>query len=205
MKRLLSVALTTGLLLAAPPAWSIAFDFTSTGQVVASDCGFPLPPQPLCVDIAGPAQANDVPDAIPGSWVTTLAGQVLFFVGNGTFYYDDPSVANNDFFGTWHDVLGAPDASGIAQADFTYVVLGGSGIFAGLTGSGTSIVHVVVAPAGFDPNGAPIFAAACPGSPAGIGGFCESGHFDITEPQTAALLALAAFALRLASRRRAKL
>ena len=203
MRRLLCIAGAAVLLVAAGPASAvIAFDFSGMGTVAALDCPPPLPSQPLCVDINGPGVANDVPDAIPGSWLTSLVGRILFFAGSGTFYYDDPSAANNDFFGTWQDVLGAPDASGIAQASFTYQVLGGSGIFAGASGTGTSIVDVVVAPAGFDNAGLPIFAAACAGGPSGIGAYCENGHFAIDEPGMLELVSLTLVAGALSRRLR---
>ena len=203
MRRLLCIGATALLLVAAAPAYAlVAFDFSGMGTVAALDCPPGFPPQPLCVDINGPGVANDVPDTIPGSWTTSLLGRILFFAGSGTFSYDDPSAANNDFFGTWQDVLGAPDASGIAQALFTYQVLGGSGIFAGLTGTGTSIVDVVVAPAGFDNAGLPIFASACAGGPSGVGAYCENGHFAIDEPATLALVSLTLVAGALARRGR---
>jgi hypothetical protein len=202
MTALLHVLVLAVFLALPAPAAAIAFDFESTGVTLPSDCVLPPLPQPLCVEIAGGGSGDDIPDALPGSWTTTLAGQVLFFVGTGTFHYDDPSPADNDFFGTWTDVLSAPSPEGVARADFRYVVSGGSGIFAGRQGTGTSVVDVVIAPSGFDATGAPIFGAACPGGPSGIGAYCERGRFVIAEPP-ALLLLLVALLATMAGRRRA--
>jgi hypothetical protein len=204
MAALLHVLALAVLLAVSAPAGAIAFDFESTGVTLPGDCAFPPLPQPLCVEIAGGGSGNDVPDAIPGTWTTTLAGQILFFAGTGVFRYDDPSPADNDFFGTWTDVLGAPSPAGIARADFRYVVSGGSGMFAGRSGSGTSAIDVVIAPSGFDASGAPIFGAACPGGPSGIGAYCERGRFTIPEPPVLLLLLVALLGTIAGQRRAAR-
>jgi len=103
-------------------------------------------------------------------------------------------------------VLGAPDASGIAEADFTYQVLGGTGMFAGMTGSGTSVVFVLVGGPPAQATGAGIQATvACDLDPNGaVGSYCEVGQFTIgavPEPATLSLLALGAMAA-LGTRRR---
>jgi hypothetical protein len=183
MKRVLAAAAILGSMLFATPAAAIVFDYEQVGGTIASDCPGGLPPQPLCVMIDATGVANDVPDAIPGNWLTHIQGQVLFFVGAGTFSFDDPSPANNDFFGTWTNVLFPPDpVSGIAHTTFQWVVTGGTGIFAGLTGAGASEGDVVALP---------LPTSACQGAQPGLGSYCDRGRFVIPQPGTLALLVLA--------------
>ena len=202
MMRFLSIALVAALI-ASPAAAGIVFNYAQIGSTVPSECppGFPAPP--LCNIIDATGIANDVPNAIPGEWSVTLHGQVLFFAGTGTFSFDDLSSANNDFFGTWTNVLFPPNASGLAHTTFEWTVTGGTGIFAGLSGVGTSMGDVVIAPAGFDSEGGPIFVAACPGAQPGIGSYCDSGRFVIPEPGTVMLLLAAALAAGIGFRGRA--
>jgi len=202
MTRFLLIALAAALI-ASPAAAGIVFNYEQTGSTVPSDCppGFPAPP--LCNIIDATGIANDVPNVIPGEWSVTLHGQVLFFAGTGTFLFDDVSTANNDFFGTWTNVLFPPNVSGIAHTTFEWTVTGGTGIFAGLSGFGTSMGDVVVAPAGFDSDGVPIFVAACPGAQPGLGSYCDRGFFVIPEPGTLMLLLTAAFAAAIGRRGRA--
>ena len=201
MTRFLSVAFAAALI-ASPAAAGIVFNYEQIGSTVPSDCAPGFPAQPLCTVIDATGIANDVPNVIPGEWQVTLHGQVLFFAGTGTFSFDDASSANNDFFGTWINVLFPPNASGVAHSTFEWIVTGGTGIFAGLSGFGTSVGDVVIAPAGFDSEGAPIFVAACPGAQPGIGSYCDSGRFVIPEPETLTLTLAAALAAGITFRRR---
>ena len=191
--RFLSIALVAALL-ASPATAGIVFNYQQIGSTIPSDCGPGFPAQPLCSIIDATGIANDVPNVIPGEWQVTLHGQVLFFAGSGTFSFDDMSSANNDVFGTWTNVLFPPNASGLAHTTFEWTVTGGTGIFAGLSGFGTSMGDVVIAPAGFDEQGNPIFIAACPGAQPGIGSYCDSGRFVIPEPGTLMLIFAAAAA-----------
>ena len=199
MTRFLSVALAAALI-ASPAAAGIVFNYEQIGSTIPSDCSPAFPAQPLCTIIDATGIANDVPNVIPGEWAVTLHGQVLFFAGTGTFSFDDISSANNDFSGTWTNVLFPPNESGIAHSTFEWIVTGGTGIFAGLSGFGTSMGDVVVAPAGFDEQGVPIFVAACPGAQPGIGSYCDSGRFVIPEPGTLVLLLAAALAAAITCR-----
>lgn len=202
MTRFLSLALVAALT-ASPAGASIIFNYEQIGSTIPSDCPSGFPAQPLCSIIDATGIANDVPNAIPGEWSVTIHGQVLFFAGAGTFSFDDVSAANNDFFGTWTNVLFPPNASGVAHSTFEWTVSGGTGIFAGLSGFGTSMGDVVIAPAGLDSQGNPIFVAACPGAQAGIGSYCDRGLFVIPEPGTLTLLLAAGFGAAIARRRRA--
>jgi hypothetical protein len=190
--------------LACTPVGALTFSFETIGFANPSDCTDPPLPVPQCAVLQVFGSANDVGNVIPGSWNFFAQGQVLFGLGSGTFLFDDPGAANNDFFGSWTNVLTPPDpVTGIAQSFFEYTVSGGFGIFAGATGFGMSSLDVVVAPFGFQ-DGVPLFAAACPGAPARIGSFCERGTFTIDEPDTALLAALALVALAFGARSRAR-
>jgi hypothetical protein len=57
-----------------------------------------------------------------------------------------------------------------------------------MTGFGMSEGDVVIAPAGFDAEGVPIFVAACPEARSGLGSYCDRGRFIIPEPSTLTLL-----------------
>ncbi len=192
MTRFLTIALAVALI-ASPAAAGMVFNYEQFGSTIPSDCPPQFPAPPLCNIIDATGIANDVPDVIPGVWSVTLHGQVLFFEGSGTFLFDDVSPSDNDFFGTWTNVLFPPDPSGLAHSIFQWIVTGGTGIFAGLSGFGTSMGDVVIAPAGFDSQGMPIFVAACPDAQAGLGSYCDRGLFVIPEPGTLVLL-LAALA-----------
>ena len=190
MKRFFPVVFAAALFVS-PAMAGIVFTYEQAGSTIPSDCAPGFPPQPLCSVIDATGIADDVPNVIPGQWLVTLHGQVLFFAGTGTFLFDDVSAANNDFLGTWTNVLFPPNATGIAHSTFEWIVTGGTGIFAGLSGFGTSSGDVVIAPAGFDSQGLPIFAAACPGAQPGLGSYCDRGSFTIPEPGTLLLLAAA--------------
>lgn len=192
MTRFLTIALAAALI-ASPAVAGVAFNYKQFGSTTVSDCPPQFPAPPLCNIIDATGIANDVPDVIPGEWLVTLHGQVLFFQGSGNFSFDDVSPGNNDFFGTWTNVLFPPDPSGVAHSIFQWVVTGGAGIFAGGSGFGTSMGDVVIAPAGFDPQGVPIYVAACPEAQPGLGSYCDRGLFVIPEPGTLVLL-LAALA-----------
>jgi hypothetical protein len=201
MTRVLSAAALLVCGLIALPLQALVFDYEQIGGTVVTDCPSGFPPQPLCSLIDANGEGNDVPDAIPGHWLVHLQGQVLFFVGAGTFSFDDPTPSDNDFFGTWSNVLFPPNALGVAHSIFHWSVTGGSGIFAGRGGAGTSEGDVVIAPFAFDQNGVPQFVAACDGGTPGLGSYCDRGQFVIAEPAVLGLLALA-FAAAAAGRAR---
>lgn len=91
------------------------------------------------------------------------------FRNGGTFYYDDPSPANNDFFGTFSGLFDLATFTAV----HTYLITGGTGAFAGASGRGTG--SVVVNPADFT--------------------YVETARFHIPLPSTLALLAVALVAL----------
>lgn len=200
MTRFLVVAFAAALI-ASPAVAGIVFDYEQVGSTIPSVCPPQFPAPPLCNIIDATGIANDTPDSIPGQWSVTLHGQVLFFEGAGTFLFDDTSPANNDFFGTWTNVLMPPNSSGVSHSVFQWIVTGGSGIFSGRIGFGLSEGDVVIAPAGFDPQGLPIFVAACAEAQPGLGSYCDRGRFVIPEPATLTLLLFVGAVAAVARRR----
>jgi hypothetical protein len=64
------------------------------------------------------------------------------FPGTGTFTF---TLANGDrFFGTLTNALTPPDVQSNATATISYLITGGTGIFAGVTGTGTDVTKVSV-------------------------------------------------------------
>ncbi len=60
--------------------------------------------------------------------------------GTGTFTF---TLANGDkFFGTFTNAFAPPDAQGNATASISYLINGGTGMFAGATGTGTDLTKV---------------------------------------------------------------
>lgn len=172
------------LVLLASPASGFGFEFEDFGFAVPSDCNNGIPfPACAVIDVFA-STANDLPDTIPGNWTFSEHGQVLFGQGAGMFLFDDPGPTNNDFFGTWTNVLSPPDGNGVSTSVFHYTVTGGSGMFAGLAGAGESDLTVVTAPV---LGTSDVFVAACGAVAPGLGGFCERGAFVIPVPPTIAL------------------
>ena len=72
------------------------------------------------------------------------------FPGTGTFTF---TLANGDkFFGTLTNVFTPPDAQGNASASISYLITGGTGIFAGATGTGTDMTKVSVVTGAYTSN-----------------------------------------------------
>ena len=85
MTRFLTVALAAALI-SSPAAAGIVFNYEQIGSTSVSDCPPQFPAPPLCIIIDATGIANDIPDVIPGQWLVTLHGQVLFFQGSGNFH-----------------------------------------------------------------------------------------------------------------------
>jgi len=140
-----SLAVAAATLLASP-AWSgIVISVTGSGQVLPGvDC--PLPPAlPLDCELTATGTYLDT-TGIYGPWIFTSPFMTFSanqpsptqFLNAGTFVYDDPSPANNDFFGSFTGVF---DASTFI-ALHSYVITGGAGVFAGASGTGTGSVQI---------------------------------------------------------------
>jgi hypothetical protein len=134
-----------------PAQAGISFDFFTSGIVFPSDpatCADPFAGcemTALAVPPFGSAQAtfgNIAP--LPGPWNFRATFAIVAqlpdstYRTTGVFAFDDPSAADNDLAGSLEGVL---DATTFTNA-MTYSVTSGTGIFAGLTGSGSSLIRI---------------------------------------------------------------
>ena len=110
----------TGLSLpdASVPPPTIAFKANGTGTSIFGNFSF------LGIGTADPTKPN-ANGTFPGT------GTFTFTLANG-----------NRFFGTLTNVFTPPDAQGNASASISYVITGGTGIFAAATGTGTDTTKV---------------------------------------------------------------
>ena len=182
MVRSWAVGILAMALMASPSAHAdTILSITTIGSVTPSaSCGPPpffdclLTATGMGVDAAG----------VLGPW-TFSSPFMLFsadpvsateFRNGGTFYYDDLTPANNDLFGTFTGVFNLATFSAV----HTNTITGGTGIFAGASGVGTSSVQVN--PADFT--------------------YVDIARFSIPLPSTLALLAMAFIAFASTARNR---
>jgi hypothetical protein len=175
----LAVAAAT---LFAPQAWSgIVISVAGSGQVLPGvDCP-PPPALPLDCELTATGKYLDTTGTY-GPWVFTSPFTAFSanqpsptqFLNAGTFTYDDPSALNNDFFGTFTGVFDASTFTAL----HSYVITGGTGVFAGAGGTGTGSVQI-------NPDLT----------------YVERARFHVPEPRTLALL-LAGLVPLLVDRRR---
>lgn len=144
MVRSCAVAIVALMLVHAVPA-DAAISINGAGSV-AADASCPAPPSPP-FDCPLLATGTGVDAAgIYGPWhfvspFTLFSANPVsptMFRNGGTFYYDDLTAANNDFFGTFTGVFDLVTFS----ANHNYVITGGTGAFAGASGFGTGSVQV---------------------------------------------------------------
>jgi hypothetical protein len=134
-----------------PAQAGISFDFSTSGIVFPTDdknCPDPFTGCELTALASPPfgsaqATAGNVAP-LPGPWnfkakfaIVAPLTQTTFRT-TGSFVFDDPSAADNDLAGSLDGVL---DATTFTN-DMTYAVTRGSGMFAGLTGSGSSLIRI---------------------------------------------------------------
>jgi hypothetical protein len=155
----------------------ISFQFTSQESGVYA-------PGDTANSITGSAFgiADDVGNAIPGSWFTSLTFDAALDNGtaSGVWSFDD-SASGNSLSGTFTAVIGS-DSTGT----ISYLVTDGEGMFAGATGTGTSTATLTDASGGF-------------------ADFSEAGTFNVTpvpEPSTMALMLAGLAAVGYSARRR---
>jgi hypothetical protein len=147
MKKLMGLVAAVGMLCLAPAIASasvINFDFATEGTLDKDGCGF------ACYKIETSGTAYDFSNDVPGTTSWTFSGYMTFFGGalpwTGVTGVTDPSSpsgwsfvddsGSNNLSGTFLWAL--LDGSGKAFYDIT----GGSGLFAGATGAGSSVISI---------------------------------------------------------------
>lgn len=191
MKRVSSTAaLAAAALVAAsglPAQAAVVFSFSTNGIVFPTDpiaCADPFAGCELtAIGNATALTGNVAP--LPGPWNFSATFSIVAplsattFRTTGSFSFDDPSAADNDLFGLLDGVL---DATTFQNA-MGYTVTGGSGLFAGLGGSGTSLIQII-------PQGTnqPFL-------------FAERGQMTVSEPRSVALALAGLLGIGLLSRR----
>jgi hypothetical protein len=173
--RAFGVGVAAGLLLAGPASAAVSFTFVNEGVALPAmpPAPNPCPPPPalpVSCDITALGQAQTIAGDMFSPWQFLSVFQISdVFAITGMFAFDDPSSANNDFFGT---ITGLFDPNTFSSM-IDYVVTGGSGDFAGARGFGSGRVQIIL-------------------SDEGPPTYDERGQFSIPEPSTAGLLLAAA-------------
>jgi hypothetical protein len=183
-----SIAAAAVLCMSASAWAATSFTFVNEGVALpavppASNACPPPPALPLNCDITALGKAETVSGDLFSPWNFSSVFQIgNAFAVSGTFLFDDPSPANNDFFGTITGLFNPNTFSSVID----YVVTGGSGVFASGRGLGSGVVQIIP-------------------SQSGPPTYVERGQFSIPEPATVGMLAAAALligALRRGAQRR---
>lgn len=162
--------------LATLPAGALSFTYQGSGLALPSQPPAPnaCPPPnqlPLNCDILALGTATATSGIVLPPWQFSSNFRIdAAFAITGFFAFDDVSAANNDFSGS---ITGTFDPQTFSSV-IDYLVLAGSGIFAGARVTGSGVVQIIP-PAG----------ATSPPT------YVEFGQFVIPEPSTAALLLVA--------------
>jgi hypothetical protein len=143
MKTRLTTTLAAIVLAGFAPGFASAniidFSFVTAGTLQANNCGF------LCYSIHTQGTAYDFTDEVAGTSSWTFSGNMTFFGvpwiagssgGPSYWSFSDDSSSGNDLSGTFGWTL----LGGIGTA--IYDITGGSGLFAGASGSGGSIIAI---------------------------------------------------------------
>jgi hypothetical protein len=142
MKTRLTTTLAAVALLGLVPTLASAtnISFVTEGTFETDDCGT------LCSKIHTQGTAYDFTNVVPGTDTWSFSGYMTFFglpwlggasAGPSHWSFSDDSNNNNDLSGTFEWILG-PGGDGVALYDIT----GGSGLFAGASGFGKSIIAI---------------------------------------------------------------
>ena len=168
----LSLARAASVFYLTCPLIAATISFTGTGLVTPTgppDAGGNLP-----LTVAGPSTNYDLGDGNVWQLTTFFTSNLVTGAGSGTFSFQSGA---NGLSGT----LAAAFGLGPGQFELTYLVTGGTGVYVGFHGSGSSSVQLLS-----DPN--------FPPTP-----FFEAGSLNVVpEPASFALLSagLAVFAAR---------
>jgi len=169
--RAFGVGVAAALLLSGPAAAAVSFTVVNEGVALPAmpPAPNPCPPPPalpISCDITALGQAQTIAGDMFSPWQFLSVFQISdVFAITGMFAFDDPSSANNDFFGT---ITGLFDPDTFSSM-IDYVVTGGSGVFASARGFGTGRVQIIP-------------------SNEGPPTYVERGQFSIPEPSTVGLL-----------------
>jgi PEP-CTERM motif len=184
--RAFGVGVAVALLLSGAVHAAVSFTFVNQGVALPAipPAPNPCPPPPalpLNCDITAIGQAQTVSGDMFPPWQFLSVFQISdAFAITGTFLFDDPSAANNDFFGTITGIFDPNTFSSMIDS----IVTGGTGMFASASGWGKEVVQIIP-------------------SNEGPPTYVSRGQFSIPEPSTAGLL-LGAGLLVGAMRRRSK-
>jgi hypothetical protein len=172
--RALAAGVATTLLMSGAAHAAVSFTFVSEGVALPAlpPAPNPCPPPPalpLNCDITAIGLAQTVSGDMFSPWQFSSVFQIdAEFAITGTFLFDDPSAANNDFFGTITGVFNPQSFSSMIDS----IVTGGSGIFTSASGQGSEVVQITP-------------------SNQGPPTFVSRGQFTVPEPSTAGLLLVA--------------
>ena len=179
------MSVAAALLLAGAAHAAVSFTFVNAGVALPAipPAPNPCPPPPalpLNGDITAIGQAQTISGDMFSPWQFLSVFQISgAFAITGTFLFDDPSAANNDFFGTITGIFDPTTFSSMIDS----IVTGGTGMFANATGWGKEVVQIIT---------------SNEGPPTHV----SRGQISLPEPSTAAPLLGAALVVGALRRRR---
>lgn len=169
--RAFGVGVAVALLVSGAAQAAVSFTFVNEGVALPAmpPAPNPCPPPPalpLNCDITALGQAQAISGDMFSPWQFLSVFQISdAFAITGTFAFDDPSPANNDFFGTITGIFDPFTFSSMIDS----LVTGGSGVFAFASGWGKEVVQITPSS-----DGPPTYVSR--------------GQFSIPEPSTAWLM-----------------
>ena len=149
MKKLLGLVAAVGMSCLAPAIASasvVNFDFATAGTLEKDGCGFG------CYEISANGTAYDFTNDVPGTSSWTFSGYMTFYGGALPWFgLDVTGITDPGTPGGWSfvDNSGSNNLSGTfswllldGTGESFYDITGGSGLFAGATGSGSSVISI---------------------------------------------------------------
>jgi hypothetical protein len=146
-KSLTGLVAALGLLCLAPVASAsvLTFNFESAGTLDRGDCGI------LCYTIHTSGTAYDVANEVPGTATWAFNGYMTFFgtpwlgitdpTSPTSWSFTDNGSSGNNLSGTF-SWLFLPESLLDHEGTAHYDITGGSGLFAGATGTGSSVISI---------------------------------------------------------------